>query len=385
MTQHDPSMAAAAATKPEPAADAAPIPMAMLAELTHRCPLRCPYCSNPTELLGRSSELPTEIWAGVFAQAAAMGVLQVHLSGGEPAARRDLPEIVTAAVEAGLYTNLITSGVGLREAVLHDCAERGLDHVQLSVQGPDRETADLVGGLAGGFETKLRVAEWVAREGLPLTINAVVHRLNLDRLPETISLAERLGARRLEVAHTQYHGWADRNRLALMPTRDQVRRAGEIVAEASERLRGVMAIDYVTPDHLAKYPKPCMGGWGRVGLNVTPDGQVLPCHAAATIPGLRFDSVRDRPLAEIWERGEAFEAFRGTAWMKEPCRSCERRTRDWGGCRCQALAWTGDAAATDPACTLSPHHAALRRAAEEAGAAAPGDEALTYRSMTARA
>lgn len=384
MTQHDPKVAAAAA-QPAPEPEAAPIPMAMLAELTHRCPLRCPYCSNPTELLGRSSELGTELWADVFAQAAAMGVLQVHLSGGEPAARRDLPQIVTAAVEAGLYTNLITSGVGLREAVLHDCAERGLDHVQLSVQGPDRETADLVGGLAGGFETKLRVAEWVAREGLPLTINAVVHRLNLDRLPETVALAERLGARRLEVAHTQYHGWADRNRLALMPTRDQVRRAGEVVAEASERLRGVMAIDYVTPDHLAKYPKPCMGGWGRVGLNVTPDGQVLPCHAAATIPGLRFDSVRDRRLSEIWEEGEAFRAFRGTAWMQEPCRSCERRTRDWGGCRCQALAWTGDAAATDPACTLSPHHATLRRAAEEAGAAAPGDEALTYRSMTARA
>jgi pyrroloquinoline quinone biosynthesis protein E len=382
MTQHDPKVAAAAETMPEP--EAAPIPMAMLAELTHRCPLRCPYCSNPTELLGRSRELDTATWADVFAQAAAMGVLQVHLSGGEPAARRDLPEIVSSAVEAGLYTNLITSGVGLREAVLADCAARGLDHVQLSVQGPDRETADLVGGLAGGFEAKLRVAEWVAREGLPLTINAVVHRLNLDRLPETVALAERLGARRLEVAHTQYHGWADRNRLALMPTREQVRRAGEIVEAARERLRGVMAIDYVTPDHLAKYPKPCMGGWGRVGLNVTPDGRVLPCHAAETIPGLRFDSVRDRPLGEIWERGEAFAAFRGTAWMQEPCRSCERRARDWGGCRCQALAWTGDAAATDPACTLSPHHGELRRAAEEAGAAAPGDEALTYRSMTLR-
>lgn len=377
MTRAEPILA-------EAGAEAAPIPMAMLAELTHRCPLRCPYCSNPVELLGRSRELDTATWADVFFQAAAMGVLQVHLSGGEPAARRDLPEIVSAAVEAGLYTNLITSGVGLREAVLADCAARGLDHVQLSIQGPDRETADLVGGLAGGFETKLRVAGWVAREGLPLTVNAVVHRLNLDRLPETVALAERLGARRLEVAHTQYHGWADRNRLALMPTREQVRRAGEIVEEARERLRGVLAIDYVTPDHLAKFPKPCMGGWGRVGLNVTPDGRVLPCHAAETIPGLRFDSVRDRPLAEIWERGEAFAAFRGTGWMKEPCRSCERRTRDWGGCRCQALAWTGDAAATDPACTLSPHHAELRRAAEEAGAAAPGDEALTYRSMTLR-
>lgn len=371
--------------KPAPAfdAEAAPLPMALLAELTHRCPLKCPYCSNPVELIRRSGELSTEDWRSVFEQAAAMGVLQVHLSGGEPAARRDLPEIVEAASRAGLYTNLITSGVGLREDALAACVERGLDHVQLSVQGPDAATADLVGGYAGGFEVKLRVAGWVVAHRLPLTLNAVVHRLNLDRLPETLALAEKLGARRLEVAHTQYHGWADRNRLALMPTREQVRRAGEIVAEARQRLKGVLAIDYVTPDHLAKYPKPCMGGWGRVGLNVAPNGDVLPCHAAATIPSLTFDNVRDRPLAEIWTEGDAFRAFRGVAWMPEPCRSCERKTRDWGGCRCQAMAWNGDAATTDPACTLSPNHEALRRAAEEAGAAAPGEGELIYREMTA--
>ena len=356
--------------KPLPRADAAlPVPMAMLAELTHRCPLKCPYCSNPLDLERRSSELSAEVWADVFAQAAAMGVLHVHLSGGEPAARRDLPQIVEAAVRAGLYANLITSGVGLTESVFADLVARGLDHVQLSIQGTDPASADRIGGYAGGFETKMRVAGWVAEAGVPLTVNAVMHRQNLDRLPETIDLAVRLGARRLEIAHTQYHGWAYRNRGALMPTPEQVARAGEVAAEARKRLEGVLAIDYVTPDHLAKYPKPCMGGWGRVGLNVTPSGKVLPCHAAETIPGMVFDRVTERPLAEIWAEGAAFAAFRGTAWMPEPCASCPRKTVDWGGCRCQALAWTGDASATDPACSLSPHHARMRAEAEaEAGA-----------------
>ncbi|TVQ58126.1 MAG: pyrroloquinoline quinone biosynthesis protein PqqE [Rhodobacteraceae bacterium] len=372
-------MNAEALTAIEKAADAAPIPMALLAELTHRCPLKCPYCSNPLDLIRRSSELSAETWADVFAQAAAMGVLHVHLSGGEPAARRDLPEIVESAVTAGLYTNLITSGVGLTEATFADLVARGLDHVQLSIQGTDATTADRIGGYKGGFDTKMRVAAWIVAAGVPLTVNAVMHRQNLDRLSETIDLAVRLGARRLEVAHTQYHGWAYRNRAALMPTPGQVARSGEIVAEARRRLEGVLAIDYVTPDHLAKYPKPCMGGWGRVGLNVTPSGKVLPCHAAETIPGLVFDTVTERPLAEIWREGAAFTAFRGTGWMQEPCASCPRKAVDWGGCRCQALAWTGDAAATDPACTLSPHNARMR--AEATGEAADADEAFAYREM----
>ena len=236
----------------EAALDAAPPPMAMLAELTHRCPLKCPYCSNPLDLVRRSGELSTDEWRDVFAQAAAMGVLQAHLSGGEPAARRDLPEIVSAARDADLYANLITSGVGLTETVFHDLVARGLDHVQLSIQGVDAASADRIGGYAGGFDAKMRVAEWVAAAGVPLTVNAVMHRQNLDRLEETIDLALRLGARRLEIAHTQYHGWAYRNRAALMPTAEQVKRAGEIAAEATQRLMGVMAIDYVTPDHLAR-------------------------------------------------------------------------------------------------------------------------------------
>ena len=363
----------------EAAEGAAPVPMAMLAELTHRCPLKCPYCSNPLDLARKSEELATAEWLDVFRQAAAMGVLHVHLSGGEPAARRDLPELLSGAVEAGLYTNLVTSGVGLTEAVFADLVARGLDHVQLSIQGVDAATADRLGGYKGGFETKMRVAEWIAAAGVPLTVNAVMHRQNLDRLEETIDLAVRLGARRLEIAHTQYHGWAYRNRRALMPTREQVRQAGAVAKAATERLRGVLAIDYVTPDHLARFPKPCMGGWGRVGLNVTPTGKVLPCHAAETIETLTFDTVRERPLAAIWTEGAAFRAFRGTDWMQEPCRSCDRRETDWGGCRCQAFAWTGDAAATDPACSLSPHHAEMRAQAEAESDAAVED--FAYRVM----
>jgi pyrroloquinoline quinone biosynthesis protein E len=358
---------------------AVPVPMGLLAELTHRCPLSCPYCSNPLELTRRSAELTAAEWAEIFTQAAGMGVLHVHLSGGEPAARRDLPEITGAAVAAGLYTNLITSGVGLTEAKFRELSARGLDHVQLSIQGVDAASADRLGGYKGGFHAKMRVAGWVATEGIPLTINAVMHRQNLDRLAETIDLAVRLGARRLEIAHTQYHGWAYRNRHALMPTAEQVRRAGEVAAEARERLKGQLVIDYVTPDHLTKYPKPCMGGWARMGLCIKPEGKVLPCHAAETITGLAFENVRDRPLAEIWANGPAFVAYRGTGWMHDPCTSCERRERDWGGCRCQAFAWTGDAAATDPACSLSPHHAEMRRAA--LAEAETHDDSFVYRSM----
>lgn len=364
--------------------DAAPIPMAMLAELTHRCPLRCPYCSNPLELSRKSDELDTETWLDVFAQAAAMGVLHVHLSGGEPAARRDLEALTAGAVEAGLYTNLITSGVGLTQARMGELAARGLDHVQLSIQGADPALADRIGGYRGGFDAKMRVAEWVAAEGLPLTVNAVMHRQNLEQLPEMIDLALRLGARRLEVAHVQYHGWAYRNRAALMPSIDQLKAASATVAAARERHAGVLVIDYVTPDWLAKFPKPCMGGWARVGLNVTPSGKVLPCHAAETIATLSFESVRDRPLAEIWQNGPAFAAFRGTDWMPDPCRSCDRREKDWGGCRCQAFAWNGDAATVDPACSKAPNHLEMRAAAmafAQASASAGAEaDAFDYRA-----
>jgi pyrroloquinoline quinone biosynthesis protein E len=355
--------------------------MAMLAELTHRCPLACPYCSNPLDLVRREAELPTDAWLAAFAEAAALGVLHLHLSGGEPASRGDLEALVAGARAAGLYVNLITSGIGLTERRVAALDAAGLDHVQLSLQGVDAAAADRIGGYAGGFARKLLVAEWVAARGLPLTVNAVVHRQNLDRLEETIALAVRLGARRLEVATVQFHGWAARNRVALMPTRDQAARARETVLAARERLKGVLVIDYVPADHHARYPKACMGGWGSTGINVAPDGTVLPCHAAQTIPGLRFERLGDRPLAAIWADGPAFRAFRGEDWMQEPCRSCERRAIDFGGCRCQAFALAGDAAATDPVCAKSPAHAALAAAAEAEAAAAP--EPFVYRRLAA--
>jgi pyrroloquinoline quinone biosynthesis protein E len=326
------------------------------------------------ELLGRKAELTAAQWADVFTQAVALGILQLHISGGEPASRRDLEEITGAASKAGLYTNLITSGVGLTAKRLKALEAAGLDHVQLSVQGVDAAAADEIGGYKGGFARKMEVAGWIADIGFPLTLNAVMHRKNLDRLDETIALAVNLGARRLEVACVQFHGWAMLNQGALMPTREQALAARDTVAAARERLKGTLVIDFVPPDYYATYPKACMGGWGSVGMNVTPDGTVMPCHAAATIGSLRFDRVQDRSLTEIWEQGIAFNAFRGDAWMQEPCRSCERKHLDWGGCRCQAMAITGDAAATDPTCSKSPYNAALRAAAE-----ASSDEAVTYR------
>jgi PqqA peptide cyclase len=354
-------------------------PMALLAELTHRCPLACPYCSNPLDLVRKDRELSTEAWLSAFREAAAMGVLHVHLSGGEPASRPDLEALVAGAREAGLYTNLITSGIGLTEKRLRALDEAGLDHVQLSLQGVDAALADRVGGYRGGFDRKMQVAEWVRAIGFPLTLNAVMHKGNLDRLEETIALAVDLGARRIEVATVQFHGWAARNRAALMPTRAQAQRAREIVIEARDRLRGVLVIDYVPADHHAQFPKACMGGWGSTGLNIAPDGLVLPCHAAQTIPSLTFERVGDRPLVEIWETGPAFQAFRGEDWMQEPCRSCDRRTVDFGGCRCQAMAVAGDPAATDPVCSKSPLHARLVAEAE-ADADATGAE-FVYRRM----
>lgn len=369
-----------ATSRPEEDWTEAPVPLALLAELTHRCPLSCPYCSNPLELTRRSSELSTEEWIQVFAQAAAMGVLQVHLSGGEPAARRDLPDLILGAAKADLYTNLITSGVSMKRDVFEASVENGLDHVQLSVQGSNAETADLIGGYEGGFDIKMQVAQWVVDAGLPLTINAVVHRKNLDTLPQTIDLAERLGARRLEIAHTQYHGWGLKNRATLMPTIEQVMQANEIVRKAQERLTGILAIDYVTPDHFTQYPKACMGGWARTGLNVAPDGTVLPCHAAQTIPSLTFETVRQRSLADIWQTGSAFTAYRGVEWMDEPCRSCDRKNIDWGGCRCQAFAINGDAATTDPACSLSSRHSVVRAAANPSAEEAQAE--FDYRKMS---
>ncbi|SHK16866.1 pyrroloquinoline quinone biosynthesis protein E [Roseomonas rosea] len=355
-----------------------PPPLGLLAELTHRCPLRCPYCSNPVELSRASAELDAETWGRVFREAAALGVLQLHLSGGEPAARRDLPEIVAHAARAGLYSNLITSGVLLDTARLKALAAAGLDHVQLSVQDAEEGSADRIGGLRGGHVRKLAFAEAVQAADLPLTLNAVVHRQNLDRLPALIDLALHLGAGRLEVAHVQYYGWALRNRDALLPSRAQLEAATETVTAAREALRGRLVIDYVVPDYYARRPKACMGGWGRSFIAVSPAGRALPCHAAESLPGFDFPNVRDASLAEIWAHSEAFQRYRGTSWMPEPCRACDHRERDWGGCRCQAFALTGDAANTDPACALSPHHHLLDLAVRDAAIAGAD---FTYREM----
>jgi pyrroloquinoline quinone biosynthesis protein E len=327
-----------------------------------------------------SGELSTAEWLRVIREAAALGILQVHFSGGEPTLRRDLPDLIRGARDAGLYSNLITSGVAIDRDRFRGLVEAGLDHAQLSIQDVDPDMADRIGHYPGAQPKKLAFAGWVTEAGLPLTLNAVVHRQNLDRLDAMIGLAIEIGAARLEVAHVQYYGWALKNRDALMPSREQLDNASAVVAAATERLHGRLVIDYVMPDYYARQPKACMGGWGRRFLNITPSGKVLPCHAAETIPGLDFESVRDKPLAEIWAASDAFERFRGTAWMPEPCRGCDQREVDWGGCRCQAMALTGQADATDPACALSPFHEAMLGLAETA-AHRPAPPDFIYRRL----
>jgi PqqA peptide cyclase len=348
------------------AANLAP-PLGLLAELTHRCPLACPYCSNPLELERRSAELDTATWLRVFDEAAALGVLQLHLSGGEPASRADLVALTGGAAKAGLYTNLITSGVGLERGRLEALAAAGLDHVQLSVQHVREDEADRIAGYRGAHARKRRFAREVAALGLPLTVNAVIHRANIDAVEPLVREAVEVGARRIEVAHAQYYGWGLRNRAALMPSAAQAAAAGDTVARLRRELQGTIVIDYVAPDHFGRFPK---------SLNVNPAGRALPCHAAETIPGLSFWNVRDRPLKAIWEDSPAFNAFRGTAWMPEPCASCERRDIDFGGCRCQALALTGDARNTDPVCVRAPMRARVAAVVAEAQSAAP---AFAYR------
>lgn len=354
-------------------------PFALLAELTHRCPLQCPYCSNPLDLERAAGELTTEEWRDTIHQAGALGCMQIHFSGGEPTIRPDLEILVAEAAAADLYTNLITSGVLCDRARLERLAVAGLEHVQLSFQGATAGIANRIGGYAGGHEKKLSFAGDVRATGLPLTANFVVHRQNAHQLDAMIGMAVEIGAERIEIANVQYYGWALKNRAALMPSRDQLNRMIEQVSAARERLKGILVIDFVAPDYYARRPKACMGGWGRRFLNISPSGKVLPCHAAESITTLVFDNVRERPLADIWLNGPAFQAFRGTDWMPEPCRTCDRKEMDWGGCRCQAFAITGDAAQADPACALSKDHDRLLAAALE-DAQAGGDDFI-YRNF----
>jgi len=337
-------------------------PMGLIAELTHRCPLQCAYCSNPVALDSPRGELTTTDWMRVLDQAAGLGILQVHFSGGEPMARADLVQLVAHATRAGLYTNIITSGVLLSDAAMRDLLGAGIDHIQLSFQDAVMAEGDRFGGYRGGHARKLEAARRIREAGLPLTANFVIHRQNVGRVEAMIALGEELQAERIEIAHVQYYGWALLNRAALLPSREQLDAANAVVAAARARLAGRIAIDYVVPDYHAARPKACMGGWGNRFINISPTGKALPCHAAETLPDLVFPSVRDMSLKTIWTDSDAFQRFRGTGWMPAPCRTCDRREIDWGGCRCQALALAGDAAATDPACAKSPHHARMAEA-----------------------
>src|SRR6266576_1445758 len=352
-------------------------PYALLAEITYRCPLHCPYCSNPVavesavpsgEQAGptalrtahattNNGELTTDEWKRVIREAAALGVLQIGFSGGEPLARRDLAELIRAARETNLYTNLITSAIGLDDDRVRGLRVAGLDSIQLSFQADEPSMADEIAG-ERAHKRKLDVAAKIRAAGIPLSLNFVIHRRNIDRLPQMIDLTEALGAGRVELANVQFYGWAFLNRDTLLPTREQVARAREIADAAKARLAGKIDIFYVLPDYYETRPKPCLYGWGQRYLTVNPLGDVLPCPTASSaIPDLRFENVRAHGLDWIWRESESFNRFRGTEWMPEPCRSCPQREIDFGGCRCQAALLTGNAANTDPVCELSPNRA----------------------------
>ncbi len=363
----------------------APRPFSLLAEVTHRCPLHCPYCSNPLELASQASELKTEEWKRVLAEAAELGVLHVGFSGGEPLQRQDIVELVAAAREAGLYSNLITSSLGLNRRRAEELKKAGLDSIQISFQSDEAALADRIAGTYAHAK-KLEAARMVRELGFPLTVNTVLHRGNIERLEQIILLAENLSAERLELANTQYYGWAFKNRAALLPARTQIDRAVEIANAARKRLLGRMEVLFVVPDYYSDRPKPCMHGWGQKHLTVNPAGEVLPCPTAHEIKSMKFDNVRERPLAWIWAESEAFNRFRGTEWMPDPCRSCEFREVDFGGCRCQAALITGDATMTDPACKLSPQREALTAFVEASQKAGPGfalnGEEILFRQNT---
>jgi len=352
-------------------------PLWLLCELTYRCPLHCVFCYNPTNMRSIGSELDTSAWLKVLREARALGAVQLGLSGGEPLARDDLEEIVAEAHRLGYYVNLITSGVGLTEPRIRALKEAGLDHIQLSFQDSTREVNDFLSSTRT-FDLKSKVAALIKRYGYPMVLNVVLHRLNIDHIDEILEMAERLGAEYLELANTQYYGWAWKNRDALLPSRAQVRRAEEATNRFRERIGQRMRIYFVVPDYFEKRPKPCMNGLGSIFLTIAPDGVALPCHSARILPGLEFPNVEEASVDEIWYESDAFNRFRGDGWMKEPCRSCPERARDFGGCRCQAYLLTGDPANADPVCELSPHHglvvAAVERAERAANGGAPARE-----------
>jgi len=345
-------------------------PLWLLAELTYACPLQCPYCSNPVDFHRYRDELDTDTWIRVLTEARQLGAAQLGLSGGEPLVRRDLEIIIAEARRLGYYSNLITSGVGMDETRVAAFREAGLDHIQVSFQASSRELNDLIAG-TDAFEHKLAMARAVKAQGYPMVLCFVLHRENIEQIDQVLELALRLEADYVELATTQYYGWALLNRDSLLPSREQLQRAEAVAHDYQERLKGRMKIYYVVPDYYEKRPKACMNGWGSIFLTVAPDGTALPCHAARQLPGLEFPSVRDQGLREIWYDSPAFNRFRGFDWMREPCRSCPEREKDFGGCRCQAYMLTGDAANTDPVCEFSPHRSVVDGAIQQAGEGRP--------------
>jgi PqqA peptide cyclase len=358
-----------------------PKPLWLLAELTYKCPLQCPYCSNPLDIARYKDELSTDEWIRVFREARAMGAVQLGFSGGEALVRKDLEALIAAAHDLGFYTNLLTSGVGMDERRIQAFKEAGLDHIQISFQASSEEINNFIAG-NNSFQHKLEMARLVKKYDYPMVLCFVLHRHNQDQVEQILEMALSLQADYVELATTQYYGWALLNRDQLLPTREQVEHAEAVAHRYQERLKGRMRIFYVVPDYYEERPKACMKGWGSIFLTIAPDGTALPCHAAGTLPGLTFPNVRDHAIEWIWNESPDFNKFRGYDWMKEPCRSCPERTKDFGGCRCQAYLLTGDAANADPVCGKSPHHAELQRTAQRIGEAAAGAQApFRFRNM----
>jgi len=356
-------------------------PLWLLAELTYRCPLHCVYCSNPVDYTAYGEELSTDDWLRVLREGRELGAAQLGFSGGEPLMRDDLEVLVAEARTLGYYSNLITSGVGLNERRIAALKEGGLDHIQVSFQDSTREMNDFLSSTRT-FDLKRRVAGLVKQYDYPMVLNVVLHRLNIDHVEQILELAAELEAEYVELANTQYYGWAYLNRDRLLPSREQVQRAEDATNRFRERIGNKMKIYFVVPDYHENRPKACMNGWGSVFLNLTADGLALPCHEARMLPGLDFPNVREHDLRWIWHESPAFNRYRGDEWMKEPCRSCPEKSKDYGGCRCQAYLLTGDAANADPVCDKSPHHALITRAVErarQAGAGAETKPVLFYR------
>jgi len=341
------------------------IPLWLCLELTYRCPLACPWCSNPVDYERYANELTTEEWKRVLHEGRELGALQLGFTGGEPMLRKDLEELVGEAHRLGYYTNLITSGIGLSEARLKALKDAGLNQIQLSIQSSDRAMTDALVG-ARAFDHKLQVARMIKAYGFPMVLNVPVCRQNIDLTEDILAMAEDIGVDYLEFANIQYYNWAMVNRNELLPTLDQLQRAEAATQEARKRLDGKMTIYFVIPDYYEERPKTCMNGWGSIHLTIAPDGAAMPCQESRVITGLTFPTVREKSLAWLWNESPTFRKFRGTDWMKEPCASCDEKEKDFGGCRCQALLLTGDAANTDPACARSPHHSLITEAVARA-------------------